>query len=197
MTYVVFDIYPHITVSLTNIVEYYENSNTNARTQVQNAIDNMVAKGSTRTIFVIAHRLSTIRNADMIVVLGSAEGTSTVRDGASVLEIGTHDELMKKEKGFYRALAMVTDSKNADDDESKVDDDSKINVAITPKGDGKTYDDETKQKGMQPLEIEVESKNADDDESEKKESFCSKLCGGGKDKEKDENEPYVLSRSII
>ena len=73
MTYVVFDIYPHITVSLTNIVEYYENSNTNARTQVQNAIDNMVAKGSTRTIFVIAHRLSTIRNADMIVVLGSAE----------------------------------------------------------------------------------------------------------------------------
>ena len=107
------------------------------------------------------------------------------------------DELMKKEKGFYRALAMVTDSKNADDDESKLDDDSKINVAITPKGDGKTYDDETKQKGMQPLEIEVESKNADDDESEQKESFCSKLCGGGKDKKKDENEPYVLSRSII
>ena len=101
---------------------------------------------------------------------------------------------MKKEKGFYRALAMVTDSKNADDDESKLDDDSKINVDVNTK---KTvsYDEETKQNGMQPLE--VESKNADDDESEKKESFCSKLCGGGEDKKKDENEPYVLSRSII
>ena len=154
----------------------------------------MVAKGSSRTIFVIAHRLSTIRNADMIVVLGSAKGTSTVRDGASVLEIGTHDELMSKEKGFYRALAMVTDSKNADDDnESKVNDDSKIDVVVKPQ---KYPDQETKQNGLQPLEIEVESKD-DDEESEKKSSFCSKLCGGGEDKKKDENEPYVLSRSII
>ena len=46
-----------------------------------------------RTSFVIAHRLSTVRRADVIFVL---------RDG-SVIEHGTHDELMER-KGFYYSL---------------------------------------------------------------------------------------------
>eukprot|EP00586_Coscinodiscus_wailesii_P002816 CAMPEP_0172480666 /NCGR_PEP_ID=MMETSP1066-20121228/5989_1 /TAXON_ID=671091 /ORGANISM="Coscinodiscus wailesii, Strain CCMP2513" /LENGTH=926 /DNA_ID=CAMNT_0013242199 /DNA_START=98 /DNA_END=2878 /DNA_ORIENTATION=- len=54
---------------------------------VQEALDRL---GNDRTCLVIAHRLGTIRNADKIIVLG--EG--------SVLEEGTHDELLEKD-GVY------------------------------------------------------------------------------------------------
>lgn len=57
---------------------------------IQEAFDQMM-KG--RTSFIVAHRLSTIRNADEILVM---------KDG-SIIEQGTHDELMKKD-GFYQNL---------------------------------------------------------------------------------------------
>ena len=47
-----------------------------------------------RTTFVIAHRLSTIRKADKIIVI----------DKGVVAEQGTHDELIKTDKGIYRKL---------------------------------------------------------------------------------------------
>jgi len=48
-----------------------------------------------RTSFVIAHRLSTIRDANAVVVI----------DKGSIVEKGTHDELLAK-KGFYHHLYM-------------------------------------------------------------------------------------------
>ena len=47
-----------------------------------------------RTTIVIAHRLSTVRDADCIHVMGSG----------MVLESGTHDELLRNEKGTYAHL---------------------------------------------------------------------------------------------
>ncbi len=47
-----------------------------------------------RTTFIIAHRLSTVRKADSILVF---------KEG-SMIEKGTHSELLKIEGGEYRRL---------------------------------------------------------------------------------------------
>ena len=67
-------------------------SSVDTRTEkiIQESMDRL---SSGRTSFVIAHRLSTIRNSDLILVM---------KDG-SVIEQGTHDELMSK-GGYYRSL---------------------------------------------------------------------------------------------
>ena len=61
---------------------------------VQKALDNLIHN---KTVFVIAHRLSTIQNANRIAVVN--EGVLS--------EIGTHDELMQKERGIYRNLYLT------------------------------------------------------------------------------------------
>ncbi|WP_229704659.1 ABC transporter ATP-binding protein [Mucilaginibacter phyllosphaerae] len=58
---------------------------------IQNAI-NKLMQG--RTAIVIAHRLSTIQNADKIIVL----------DHGEIKEMGTHQELLRIEGGYYRKL---------------------------------------------------------------------------------------------
>ena len=58
---------------------------------VQQAVDNLMKD---RTVFIIAHRLSTVRNADKIVVINYGE----------LVEMGTHDELLKKENSIYASL---------------------------------------------------------------------------------------------
>ena len=58
---------------------------------VQKAIENLMQD---RTVFIIAHRLSTIQNADTIVVLNNGE----------IVENGSHEELINKENGAYKAL---------------------------------------------------------------------------------------------
>ncbi len=58
---------------------------------VQQALDNLMAN---RTTVVIAHRLSTVRRANRIVV---------IEDG-TIQEMGTHQELLSREGGYYRRL---------------------------------------------------------------------------------------------
>lgn len=61
---------------------------------IQNATDK-ITKG--RTSIVIAHRLATIQKADKIIVM----------DAGEIVEHGTHEELLKKENGYYRNLYEV------------------------------------------------------------------------------------------
>lgn len=61
---------------------------------VQAALENLMIG---RTSIVIAHRLSTIRKADNIVVV----------DHGSIVEQGTHTELMQREDGKYRTLSEL------------------------------------------------------------------------------------------
>ena len=60
---------------------------------IQQAIDKLI---SGRTSIVIAHRLSTIRKANKILVLDKGE----------IKEIGTHDELLKKNGYYYKLHQM-------------------------------------------------------------------------------------------
>ncbi|WP_420400089.1 ABC transporter ATP-binding protein [Flagellimonas sp.] len=62
---------------------------------VQDALEKMMQN---RTSIVIAHRLSTIQNADSIVVLSKGK----------IVEQGTHEELMKSQKGYKKLVEMQT-----------------------------------------------------------------------------------------
>ncbi|MBQ7489358.1 MAG: ABC transporter ATP-binding protein [Bacteroidales bacterium] len=56
---------------------------------VQQALNNLMQN---RTAIIIAHRLSTIRNADNILFM----------DNGTIVESGTHDELMEKHGEYYK-----------------------------------------------------------------------------------------------
>jgi len=72
---------------------------------VQEALDKLLVGGK-RTTIVIAHRLTTIRKADKIAVV----------DGGKVVELGSHDELMKNEASHYRSLVEKQYGKEESDD---------------------------------------------------------------------------------
>ena len=61
---------------------------------IQKATDK-ITKG--RTSIVIAHRLATVKKADKIIVM----------DMGQIVEQGTHEELLKKENGYYKNLYEV------------------------------------------------------------------------------------------
>lgn len=58
---------------------------------IQDALQNLMAN---KTVIVIAHRLSTIMNMDRIVVI----------ENGKVIEIGSHQDLLKNKKGLYNKL---------------------------------------------------------------------------------------------
>jgi len=61
---------------------------------VQDALEKLMAG---RTSIVIAHRLSTVRKADLIMVL----------DHGTLVEQGTHDQLIRIDHGIYRNLSEL------------------------------------------------------------------------------------------
>ncbi|KAF0714414.1 hypothetical protein As57867_003868, partial [Aphanomyces stellatus] len=67
---------------------------------VQASLDTLLASRK-RTTIIIAHRLSTIRDADRIVVLAKGQ----------VVEEGSHDELMARDKSQYKALVEAQSSR--------------------------------------------------------------------------------------
>jgi subfamily B ATP-binding cassette protein MsbA len=61
---------------------------------IQNATDKITKD---RTSIIIAHRLATIKKADKIVVM----------DAGQIVEEGTHEQLLKKQDGYYKNLYEV------------------------------------------------------------------------------------------
>lgn len=62
--------------------------------QVQEALNKLMAG---RTSIVIAHRLSTIQDCDQILVV----------EKGKILEIGTHEALLSKEKSVYAEMLKM------------------------------------------------------------------------------------------
>jgi ABC-type glutathione transport system ATPase component len=66
-----------------------------AEEMVQKALSNV---GKSRTTLVIAHKLATIQNADNIIVMSKG----------SVLEQGTHHDLLNRQEGSYYAKLIAS-----------------------------------------------------------------------------------------
>ena len=60
----------------------------------------MVPRRAGRITILVSHRFSTVRMADLIVVL----------DGARVVEVGTHDELMAKGGQYAELYGIQADA---------------------------------------------------------------------------------------
>ena len=67
---------------------------------VQEALNALLRNRFGMTTVVIAHRLQTVRSADTIFVM---------KDG-SVVEQGSHDQLVQQQRGHYRRMLDRVDS---------------------------------------------------------------------------------------
>lgn len=85
---------------------------------VQIAIDKLIKEGG-QTVIVIAHRLSTIRDANKIVVIEQGE----------VVEIGGHDELVRKDGVYKKLIARQLTNQSSP---NKIKDSSPLKSAESP-----------------------------------------------------------------
>lgn len=76
--------------------EATSNVDTESEQLIQEALERITVG---RTTLTIAHRLSTLRNCDRIIVL----------DGGRIVEIGTHEELLRNEGLYYRLVKIQTE----------------------------------------------------------------------------------------
>jgi ATP-binding cassette subfamily B protein len=81
---------------------------TETEKEIQKALDNLV-RG--RTTIAIAHRLSTLHKADRLVVL----------DRGEIVEMGSHDELMRNEGAYFRLYQAQARNVDADLDDQRSD----------------------------------------------------------------------------
>jgi ATP-binding cassette subfamily B (MDR/TAP) protein 1 len=82
----------------------------NSEKMIQGTIDYIGSNSNLgMTIVSIAHRLSTIRNSDVIYVLQMGQ----------VAEFGSHNELLEKTDGLYKALAAAQEMAGESDDKEK------------------------------------------------------------------------------
>ncbi|KAG4101914.1 P-loop containing nucleoside triphosphate hydrolase protein [Neocallimastix lanati (nom. inval.)] len=147
---------------------------------VQSALD---LASSGRTTIVIAHRLSTVKNADCIIVM----------DQGTIIESGTHEELMAKENVYYNLI------KNQD-------------LSIDDNGNGNSHGDlgnrnsltfeQNQENELDPDEIiiqpvEDEEDDDDDDEEEEEEEEEKEQNKKNNEEQKDSNEDSIDSHSSL
>ena len=82
---------------------------------VQSALDTLLVNSSGMSTIIVAHRLSTVRNADQIAVLSNG----------IIVELGSHDDLMKISNGNYRKL-VETQSRPSSEAEVKAGNESLV-----------------------------------------------------------------------
>ena len=81
-----------------------------AQRVVQEALDRVRTSHAGKcTSIVVAHRLSTIASADQIVVLEAPDGVS----GSRVVEVGKHDELIRRGGTYARLFAAQAEASHA------------------------------------------------------------------------------------
>ena len=109
---------------------------------VQEALDTILAGGKNRTTIVIAHRLSTIRTADVI---------GYIKDG-QIIEKGSHEELMKIDGGYYRALVEKQEIEKPEHSGTMSKSSSKVDLTSV----NKKVDNSTKEETGKSDKVETE-----------------------------------------
>uniref|UniRef100_K3W850 Bile salt export pump n=1 Tax=Globisporangium ultimum (strain ATCC 200006 / CBS 805.95 / DAOM BR144) TaxID=431595 RepID=K3W850_GLOUD len=123
---------------------------------VQESLDSLLA-ASKRTTIIVAHRLSTIRNADRIAV----------HSGGSIVEIGSHDELMALSNGHYRMLVEAQNRSQNEDKKQAAEDMKLVNAESTPSDVEQRLSVSLSKRSLSKLSLHDSSKPLEtDDESE-------------------------------
>ena len=146
------------------------------------------------TAVIVAHRLSTIRNANIIYVF----------DAGEILEVGTHDELVKKKGAYYNLVYRQLSNKetdeingnkpanNNDNDEEDEESDkkgkkSKKEDKKSKKEDEKPAKKDKKSKKEDEKPVKVDKKSKKEDKKSKKED--EKPVKEGKKSKKEDKKP--------